>query len=234
MIPNCQHIVATLAAQYPQEWKQAHRGGPHTEAFIRRLAWVLHSTIDAGFGLLGQYGDRTRIADDVIMYLGEGPGVDAGTGRPQSGFDVIASAGSDNASPAWIDISGPGPAIWVQPEPVGAGPVHPPPVDPTPPPAQDLGAVLAMAQKIAQDLAAFTTSMQDRLTGLALETSDIKARLSEVEQHSVTAANEAFNAAVRASEIKTRLDQSGTEVVVDWPIYEGRVFGATVRLVPKP
>ena len=41
-IPNYQNVVADLAAQYPDEWRAAHTGGPQTEAFIRRLAWVLH------------------------------------------------------------------------------------------------------------------------------------------------------------------------------------------------
>ena len=223
-IPNCQHIVARLAAEYPQEWQQAHRGGPQTEAFIRRLAWVLHSTVDTGFGLLGQYGDPSRIADDVIMYLGEGPGTDQGTGRPQSGFDVIAGAGGPAPRPVWNDISGSGAAIWVQPEPVGGsvGGIDPSPIEPPPPPVLDFAPVLEALRAI-----------DSRLTGLALEVSDVKTRVFETERAATMAATEALNAASRASEIKTAVSALNRDVRVDFPFYEGRFFGQRVTLAPK-
>lgn len=223
-IPNCQHIVADLAAQYPQEWQQAHRGGPQTEAFIRRLAWVLHSTVDAGFGLLGQYGDPNRIADDAIMYLGEGPGIDKGTGRPQSGFDVIGGAGGPDPRPVWQDISGSGAAIWVQPQPVGGrvdGGTPPPP--PPPPPAVDLTPVLDAIKALDAKLSNW----------IALVSADV----SEIKADADAAAAESFNAATRASEIKTQLGdvvtlikgQSGVTVVA----YEGRFLGQRFTLTPK-
>ena len=51
-IPNCLHIVTDLRDRFPDEWRNAHTGNARTEDFIRRLAWVLHSTVDARFGLL--------------------------------------------------------------------------------------------------------------------------------------------------------------------------------------
>lgn len=223
-IPNGKHVVEQLAAQYPDEWKAAHTGGAHTEDFIRRLAWVLHSTVDAGFGLLGQYGDPTRIADDVIMYLGEGPGVDKGTGRPQSGFDVIGGAGGPNPTPTWNDISGPGPAIWVQPAPVGSGSGGGGSLPPTSP------------QPTAQDLL-------NAINSLAATVDAVRAKQAEMASYLVTriAATlddtkyEALNAANRASEIKTQIENLPTPgAAVDFPRYRGKFFGASVTLDPEP
>lgn len=215
-IPNCQHIVADLAAQYPQEWQQAHRGGPQTEAFIRRLAWVLHSTVDAGFGLLGQYGDPNRIADDAIMYLGEGPGIDKGTGRPQSGFDVIGGAGGPDPRPVWQDISGSGAAIWVKPQPVGGrvdGGTPPPP--PPPPPAVDLTPVLDAIKALDAKIAA--------LTSVVVQDSPLIG----------AAASESLNAATRASEIKTLIENLPKYEMSAAPTYEGRFLGQRFTLTPK-
>lgn len=223
-IPNCKHVVEQLAAQYPDEWKAAHTGGARTEDFIRRLAWVLHSTVDAGFGLLGQYGDPNRIADDVIMYLGEGPGVDKGTGRPQSGFDVIGGAGGPSPTPTWNDISGPGAAIWVQPAPVGSGSGGGGSLPPTSP------------QPTAQDLL-------NALQALAASVEAVRAKQAEMASYLVTriaatlddAKYEALNAATRASEIKTQIENLPKPGAPSaFPRYQGKFFGVSVTLDPEP
>lgn len=223
-IPNCKHVVEQLAAQYPDEWKAAHTGGARTEDFIRRLAWVLHSTVDAGFGLLGQYGDPNRIADDAIMYLGEGPGVDKGTGRPQSGFDVIGGAGGPSPTPTWNDISGPGAAIWVQPAPVGSGSGGggaPPPTSPQPTAQDLLNAINALAATIDAVRAKQAEMASYLVTRIAATLDDTKY--------------EALNAASRASEIKTQIESLPTPgAAVAFPRYRGKFFGASVTLDPEP
>lgn len=221
-IPNCKHVVEQLAAQYPDEWKAAHTGGARTEDFIRRLAWVLHSTVDAGFGLLGQYGDPNRIADDVIMYLGEGPGVDKGTGRPQSGFDVIGGAGGPAPTPTWNDISGPGAAIWVKPASVGSGSGGggtPPPTSPQP---------------TAQDLLNAINALASQVKTLDVKVATVGDLVLRYGAKTEAAAFESLNAASRASEIKTLVENLPTPGAPSaFPPYEGRIFGAKVRLEPK-
>lgn len=223
-IPNCKHVVEQLAAQYPDEWKAAHTGGARTEDFIRRLAYVLHSTVDAGFGLLGQYGDPNRIADDAIMYLGEGPGVDKGTGRPQSGFDVIGGAGGPSPTPEWNDISGPGAAIWVQPAPVGSGSGGggaPPPTSPQPTAQDLLNAINSLAATVDAVRAKQAEMASYLVTRIAATLDDTKY--------------EALNAANRASEIKTQIENLPTPgAAVDFPRYRGKFFGASVTLDPEP
>jgi hypothetical protein len=126
MIPNCQHIVERLRDEHPEEWRNAHTGNARTEDFIRRLAWVLHTEVDARFGLLGQRGSATTIADDAVLFKGQGPGHDPVNGGAVSAFDVIIDAGSTDARPGWGFINVGGPAVWVQPTaPANAAP--PPP-----------------------------------------------------------------------------------------------------------
>lgn len=130
-IPNCQHIVADLAARFPDEWRKAHNpsgGGPETEAFIRRLAWVIHSTIDPRCGLNGKRGNPNDLSDDALNFKGEGPGHDPTDGnRPVTVVDCIGGAGGPNPTPVWqVFDTLPGPGAWVKPEPVGE--VVPPPV----------------------------------------------------------------------------------------------------------
>lgn len=131
-VPNCQHVVADLAAKFPDEWRKAHNpsgGGPETEAFIRRLAWVLHSTVDARFGLNGKRGNPNDLSDDALNFKGEGPGHDPTDGdRPVTVIDCIGGAGGPNPTPVWqVFDTLPGPGAWVKPEPVGDAVAPPPP-----------------------------------------------------------------------------------------------------------
>ncbi len=216
-IPNRQDIVAALAAQYPAEWRKAHNpsgGGPETEAFIRRVAYELHTKVDARFGLNGKRGNYDDISDDVVNWFGEGPGHDPATGSPITVIDVIGGAGGPNPVATWQIIDLPGPGGWVKPEPVGGsgsgGDGYPLPVPPPPPPVLDL------------------TPIINALT-------EIRARLSVIEATSLAAAHESLNAAVRASEIKTQIENLPS--ARPCPPYRGRVpktFGGSSEVTFEP
>lgn len=133
MIPNMKHEVEACRDAFPQAWKDAHTGNANTEDFIRILAVRLYK-IDQRFGLNGKRGNPNDISDDVINFIGEGPGTDPITGKPVSLFDVITSAGAQppytpaNPAPgaAWNLIDQPGPGAWVKPgAAVAPGPVPP-------------------------------------------------------------------------------------------------------------
>ena len=220
-IPNCQSIVADLAGQFPDEWRAAHTGGRDTEAFIRRLAHVLHTTVDARFGLNGKRGNPNDISDDALNFKGEGPGNDPTDGnRPVTVIDVIAAAGGPDARPSWQVFSDlPGPGAWVKPEPVGSGSAGGGSPSPTPPPptAPDLRPILDAIKAL------------DNKVGTL---GDIVMRL---QQSANTAAYEALNAASRASEIKTQIENlPKPSAATAFPAYGGRIFGAKVRFEPEP
>lgn len=226
-IPNCEQIIRDLAAQYPDEWRKAHNpsgGGPETEAFIRRVAWVLYSTVSPRFGLNGKRGNYNDISDDVVNWLGEGPGTDPATGQPVTVIDVIAGAGGPDPKVYWGLIDAPGPGGWVKPEPVGdsssGGGGTPLPAPPSTPPAPDYTAKLDALTK--------------RLDALLEAVSRAEAALVRVDHNASVAAHESLNAAVRASDIKTQIEnlpKPGSPT--SFPAYEGRVFGSKVRLEPK-
>lgn len=222
-IPDGRDVVARLAAEYPDEWKKAHNpsgGGPETEAFIRRVAYVLHTTVDARFGLTGKRGNPNDISDDALCYDGESALGDYDPTRnnaPVTVIDVIGGAGGPNPTVTW-SVVGPAPkAAWVKPEPVGSGSAGGGP-SPTPPPptAPDLRPILDAVKA----LDAKVSTLGDLFVRLGPE---------------VAAAHyEALNAASRASEIKTQIEnlpKPGTATA--FPAYEGRVFGTKVRLEPK-
>lgn len=229
-IPNCQHIVEQLARDYPQEWRKAHNpsgGGPETEAFIRRLAYVLHTTVDARFGLNGKRGNYNDISDDVVNWIGEGVGSDPKTGSPVTVIDVIVGAGGANPQPSWQMLNNPaepshrGPGGWVKPEPVGdsssGGGGTPLPAPPSTPPAPDLTPVLA------------------RLDALIAAMSALKAKIDAIEAFSTAAAFESLNAASRASDIKTQI--ANLPASKPAPRYKGRVpkaFGGSTEVILTP
>lgn len=227
-IPNCLHVVTDLAAQYPQEWWSAHRpsgGGPETEAFIRRLAWVLHSTVDPRFGLNGKRGDPNDISDDAICFDGVSMLGDFDPTRgsaPVTVFDVIGGAGGPNPTPQWGPAGPATPrphAAWVKPVPVGGtssgGGGTPLPAPPSTPPAPDLSPVLK------------------RLDALLEATAALKAKIDAIEASSAAAAHESTQAAIRASDIKTQIANLPASSAPAFPPYEGSFFGRRVRLEPK-
>lgn len=131
LAPNCRLIVEALAREYPQEFKDCHRpelGGGRPWAFIRRVAWVLHSTVDIRFGLNGKRGNVSDPSMDAVSFRNpNGPGgVEI--------IDVVAGAGGSHASAAWIDVTQATAAAgttgaYIAPEPV-TGTVPPPVVPP--------------------------------------------------------------------------------------------------------
>lgn len=208
-IPNCVHIVADLAQRYPQEWKKAHNpsgGGPETEAFIRRLAYVLHTTVDKRFGLNGKRGNPNDLSDDALNWRGEGPGNDPTNGnQPVTVIDVINGAGGPNPQPAWqVFDQLPGPGAWVQPQPVGGSPEDPP-EEPTEP--IDLTPVLMKIAEVGAKVEALGTILAQLAPALD------------------AAKFESFNAASRASEIKTLVEGLPKE-------FPKRKYGGTLSL-PK-
>jgi hypothetical protein len=230
-IPNGRHVVEQLAAQHPQEWWDAHRpsgGGPKTEAFIRRLAWVLHSTVDPRFGLCGKRGNPADISDDALCYDGVSQLGDVDPTRggvPVTVLDVIGGAGGPTPTAQW-GAAGPATprphAAWVRPEPVGGvssgGGGTPLPAPPVPVPGPDLTRVLA------------------RLDALVAATSALRAQLDAIEASSAAAASEALKAAGRASDIKTQIEN--LPAFKPAPAYVGRFpkpFGGSteVTLTPK-
>lgn len=217
-IPNCESVVARIAAAFPEEWRAAHTGGPDTEAFIRRLAYELHTTVDKRFGLNGKRGNPNDISDDALNFRGESTlgDVDPTNGnQPVTVIDVIGAAGTSDARPTWNHV---GPATpnpfgaWVKPQPVGSA--TPVPV-PTPAPV-DLTPILNTLK-----------SLDAKITTIGELVLALRPKLDQ-------AAFEALNAASRASEIKTQIEnlpKPGATSV--FPAYEGRVFGTKVRLEPK-
>lgn len=141
LAPNCERVVAALAREYPHEFDDCHRPerGARAWAFIRRVAWVLHSTVDQRFGLNGKRGNVNDPSMDAVSF--RNPASAAGGVEI---IDVVASAGETDPnrpqpSPAWIDqtqatINKREIGAYIQPEPVSGGTPKPPVVD-TPPPA---------------------------------------------------------------------------------------------------
>jgi hypothetical protein len=135
MAPNCERIVAALASEYPQEFDDCHRPerGARAWAFIRRVAWVLHSTVDQRFGLNGKRGSITDISYDALNFKGEGTDTDPDNPDNPSGkatvIDVIGGAGGPSPVVAWFavtDPNSPTKARWIKP--CGEAQKPPPPV----------------------------------------------------------------------------------------------------------
>lgn len=134
-IPNMLHIVQQTAIDYPQDWKDAHTGGPNTEGFIRKLAPRLFAE-DPHFGLNGKRGDPNDISDDAINFKGEGADIDPTNGNsPVTVLDVIGGAGGPNPQPQWAVVTNPSApvkAAWVYPGEVVVEPGEP--IEPCPNP----------------------------------------------------------------------------------------------------
>jgi hypothetical protein len=137
LAPNCKPIVAALAAEYPQEFDDCHRPerGDRAWAFIRRVAWVLHSTVDIRFGLNGKRGNVNDPSMDAVSF--RNPSIPGGV----EVIDVVAGAGGPNASAAWQDVTqatlnAGTTGAYIAPEPVTGQkpPVVTPPVGETPTP----------------------------------------------------------------------------------------------------
>jgi hypothetical protein len=161
------------------------------------------------FGKHGVRHDGEQVAHDVLHH------------RPTNKiWDVLGAAGAQSTPPRSAGDLGPGgppPGSnrpWVAPvAPRGAPEPQPQPQPqptPQPPPPVDLSGIEARL------------AVQER----QIET--ILRLLESLEPDVRKAAFEAFNAASRASEIKTAVEQPG-----DWPVYTGRFFGTSVTLRPQ-
>jgi hypothetical protein len=121
---NYKHVVEDLARQYPSEWAAAHRGGPDTEAFVKRLAFTLHA-IDQRIGLNGKRGDANDLSDDCVCVREPGQSVDARTGESVQVIDFIIGAGGPDPRPGWGEVwdprQMPTKATWVKPSAVSGG-----------------------------------------------------------------------------------------------------------------
>lgn len=191
MAPNCERIVAALAADYPQEFKDCHR--PQTGArawdFIRRVAWVLHTTVDQRFGLNGKRGNTGDPSMDAVSFRTPG----GGAGGVEI-IDVVARAGASDAKPMWLDVTkatlNAGTiGAFIQPEPVQAPPpvVTPPPGGVTPPPVSCVCAdeIAGLYESLA-NLIVKVESLADRNESLhasaVYDRDDIKRRIERVSQ----------------------------------------------------
>jgi hypothetical protein len=84
----------------------------------------MHYDVDPNCGLTGKRGSSTDISDDGTMLKHPtGPIIDVVTGERLRFFDIIASAGTAQASAAWQDLSGntPSAGLWLKPERVHTG-----------------------------------------------------------------------------------------------------------------
>jgi len=225
-VPNCLDVVQRVAAEYPQEFREAHTGGPNTEKFIRRLAWVLYSQ-DKRWGLNGKRGDYNTISQDALNYFGEGPGTDPKTGSPITVVDVIGGAGGPNPQPSWQVFSDlPGPGGWIKPEPVGSGSADGGTPSPTSP--QTTGPDLKPILDAIKALDAKIKAVDSRIDNLA-------GNLSVMAANAAAASYEALNAASRASEIKTQIENLPKPGgATAFPRYRGKFLGAAVTLDPEP
>jgi hypothetical protein len=219
LAPDGRGTLERVAAADPARWACAHSGRDCEADWIKAAACELHA-IDPRFGLNGKRGNVNTLSLDVITWR-LGP-----TDRHVQAFDVCGACGSREARVVWNDITnwdtlgGPNTAVWVQPYDCRA---PAPPTPPTPPPgdggqgpgtpAPSLGPVLAELAAIRATLA------------------DLEAVLGEVRSSSGAAAFEAFNAAARASEIKTTLEALPSTIT--WPEYQAAILGRPVIFRPR-
>lgn len=228
-VPNYRSTVQELKERYPALWSAAHRKGPDTNAFARLLAWTLHQR-DPNVGLNGKRGNAADLSDDCICYQDpDGKSLDVRTGQRVAVIDFIASAPNHpshpDGTPAWGEVwdpkNLPTPATWVQPSPVtatpgptptpapGPTPTPTPPPTPAPPPVDVTPALAALQAEIAALRAV-----------VAAQAADLGVARAE-----------AFNAAIRASEIKDALARLAARPM---PTYRGRIGYLSVTFEPDP
>lgn len=184
-IPDYGSVVGQLKDAYPIEWWAAHTGGPDTEKFIRRLAWVLHQK-DARFGLVGKRGNAGDISDDCVGFDGYSAVGDVDPTRgnaPVTVLDVIGGAGGSNPVPMWgpAGKSDNGKAAWVRPQPVGGQPTEPvDPQEPEEPQPVDLSGVVAALAALAHGQTALAQRLDAVPELLAAETAKVESVVKDV------------------------------------------------------
>lgn len=184
MTPNCRLIVEALARDYPREFADCHRPelGARAWDFIRRVAWVLHTTVDVRFGLNGKRGNVADPSMDAVSF--RNPSSAAGGVEI---IDVVAGAGGQNARAAWIDVTqatidAGTTGAYIEPQPVST----PPPVRPGPAPcALEEGAIEGLYEAVSNlyvaqsQLASTLLAVQ---SALVVHLDDIKVRVERVSQ----------------------------------------------------
>ena len=140
--PNMQDVVKDMSERFPTEWRNAHKNYGQQDGkegrvtveeatqFMQLLASFLFNH-DTRFGLNGKRGNKHDLSQDAISFRNpRGPGgVEI--------IDVIVSAGSSNARPAWNDVTqetidAGTIGVFVPPRPWGD--IVTPPIQPLPPP----------------------------------------------------------------------------------------------------
>jgi hypothetical protein len=224
-------VIRRLASEHSQAWRDAHNpsgGGAHTELFVRLVASALHNEVSPLFGLNGKRGDPGDISDDVVNYYGAGPGRDPLTNAPVTVIDFIRNAGASHDDPderkrpevVWAPIDLPGDGAWVKPVNI-TPPVAQPPVV-THPPNTDL-----------EDL--IMGSITDLLKGQTLifdALQDLSTKVQSATDKASSAHYEALQAALRASEIKTQIENLPKPGVLEAPEYVGELFGRRITFKP--
>ncbi len=196
LAPNCERIVAALAAEYPQEFADCHRPelGARAWAFIRRVAWVLHSTVDIRFGLNGKRGNVDDPSMDAVSF--RNPASAAGGVEI---IDVVAGAGAPGARAGWMDVTqatidAGTTGAYIAPEPVT--PITPPVVTPPPGGGTAPGVCRFTACTCSEDIAglyesvgnlivaqeATSARLEDVYRALVVHLEDVKARVERVSQ----------------------------------------------------
>jgi len=100
--PNMIHIVKGCAEAYPTQFADCHRPdrGERAWTFIEIVASKLHYEYDQRFGLNAKRGNPADRSMDAVSYLA--------AASPAGGveiIDVVGSAGTDQARPAWNDVT---------------------------------------------------------------------------------------------------------------------------------
>lgn len=245
-VPNMYNTVVEVANKYPQEFREAHTGGPRTELWIKLLAWELHK-LDPRWGLNGKRGTEV-LSQDAINFKGEGVGFDPSRNdAPITVVDVIGAAGGPDPRPSWQVLNDPtvhrGPGRWIQPEPVpgyhDVGGGKPVPVPPVPSDTNLINAVQAVESQIKALLVAQERQAKvlEQLSAQIKDLDDhtcqgseefIKALVENVDQQ------EASNAALKQSVdgLNERFDRGfSVEGKAGWPV--GKV-NATINLRTLP
>ena len=230
-VPNYIADVHDLRQRYPAEWSAAHRKGPGTNDFVRRLAWVLHQR-DPKVGLNGKRGNPNDLSDDCICYRASGKSRDVRTGESVAVIDFITAAPNQPSDPdgtpgwgeVWDPANIPTAATWVQPMPVGdtvpgPTPTLPPTPAPAPTPGVDLRPVL---DKLA--------GIEAVIIGLSVALQRIEAALDAVVDEQETQRAE-LAAAVEAARQARNLAQNLSDRLENGLAVEVRVptFGGTAR-----
>lgn len=210
--PDRRDVVEAVSAADPARFACAHTERGCKNDWIKAVGAALHAT-DARWGLNGKRGNAADLSMDVVTWR-IGP-----TDRHVQAFDICGACGGGSPSVTWSDITNwatignPGTAIWIKPESVSDGgtPVVTPPVVPT----VDLAPLIAKIDAQAAQIAA------------------LMAKLDALGANVAKAAHESEQAAIRASAIKTQIENLPASQPVVFPCMRGSVYGRGVRFCPE-